>query len=287
MSLAQRRINVSLAILVLTLSACGGGVSAADATQTVAALATSVQGTVDALGREVGETAAPGADTPTPSQTPSPTLPPLTATITPTSTPSVPTAHVNENTHCRSGPGKIFDLRYTAMAGTDLVVVSLSTLTDYVVVEIPDKPGQLCWLWTRYAELYGDTSGLVMSTPPPTPTPTVDFSVVYDYMDGCVGWDPAFKVVNTGSVTFKSYHAKVYDTVGGMTQEHTGDNFDETHGCPILTAIPQLDPGMTGWAHAYSFPYNPIGNLMEGTIKLCTGPALSGTCITKSLTFTG
>jgi hypothetical protein len=172
------------------------------------------------------------------------------------------------------------------MAGDELPIRRISTLTNYVLVEIPGKPGELCWLWTNYSELHGDYASLPVSTPPPTPTPVIDFNVFYDYMDGCVGWDPAFKLTNIGVVTFKSYYVSLKDSATSMTQDHTSDNFDETSGCPIVTSIPQLDPGMTGWAHVYSFPYNPTGNSMTGSIKLCTGAGLSGNCVTKSLSFT-
>ncbi len=69
-------------------------------------------------------------------------------------------------------------------------------------------------------------------------------------MDDRVGWDPAFNVTNMGSVPYISYYVTVTDTDTAMVQDHTGDNLDQTSGYPIPTAIPQLEPGMTGWANA-------------------------------------
>ena len=108
----------------------------------------------------------------------------------------------------------------------------------------------------------------------------------YDDMDGCVGWDPAFQVTNTGSVTFRSYDIEAYDTVADVTKRVSVDHFDETSGCPVVTAIPQLDPGMTGWVHAYSFHYDPTGNPLQVSVTLCTDIGLGGTCITQSLNVT-
>ncbi len=105
-------------------------------------------------------------------------------------------------------------------------------------------------------------------------------------MDGCVGWDPAFKIKNTGNVTFQSSYVKVTDTVTSTVQDNTADNFDETNGCPIVQAIPQLDPGKTGWAHAYTFIYDPAGNPMQANVKVCTGAGLTGTCVSQNLNFT-
>ena len=207
-----------------------------------------------------------------------------TSTTAPTS--SAAMARVNENTNCRSGQGTEFDLRYIAMAGENLVGVARTTLPDYVVVEIPDKPGEECWLWTRYVDRLGNWAGLPEHLPRPTPTPKISFSVVYDYMDGCAGWDPAFKITNTGNATFQSSYVNVTDTITSTVQDHTADNFDETNGCPIVQAIPQLDPGMTGWAHAYSYIYDPVGNTMQATVKVCTGPGLTGSCVSQSLNFT-
>jgi hypothetical protein len=283
-------------VLSLIISACGLGqsaqVSLAEQTETAIKFEVIVQATLQESLRkteEAGGVAPPEPEppaSPNPTATPTVTVMPDTPTSTQTEPPVAPMALIDQNTNCRSGPGTVYDLLYIAMIGEELSIIRNSTLVDYVLVEIPGKPGKLCWLWTHYAHLFGDYQSLPVSTPPPTPTPVVDFNVVYDYMDGCVGWDPAFKVTNVGDVTFQSYYVTVTDTSTSMTQDHTTDNFDKTSGCPIIQAIPQLDPGMTGWAHAYSFPYNPTGNPMTGSIKLCTGAGLGGICVTKALSFT-
>lgn len=286
--------RAALVFLVLAIVLAGCDViglvpdTAVNATLTAVAFSRDVQATVDAArpdaatatppseeaeSQEVAFTDTPPADTPTP-------------TWTPTEESREPIARVNQNTNCRAGNGTVFKILYIALIGEELKITATTTLSDYVVVEIPDKPGQTCWLWTRYVELQGDSSQLPVMTPPPTPTPVVDFSVSFDYVDSCVGWDPALKVVNTGDVTFNSYYVKVTDTVTTTSQDHSSDDFDKTSGCPIAQAIPQLDPGDTGWVYAYSFPYNPAGNAMTASVKLCTGAGQTGTCVTKSVNFT-
>jgi hypothetical protein len=259
-----------------------------DATLTMVAFSGDVKATVEAA-RPEAATATPPSDEGEVQEVPL-TDTPLAETPTPTPTlteePQEPIARVNQNTNCRAGNGTVFKILYIALIGEELKVTATTTLSDYVVVEIPDKPGQTCWLWTRYVELQGDQSQLPVRTPPPTPTPTVDFNVSFDYVDSCVGWDPSFKVVNTGNVTFNSYYVKATDTVTTTSQDHTSDDFDKTSGCPIAQAIPQLDPGDTGWVYAYSFPYNPAGNAMTASVKLCTGAGLTGTCVTKNVNFT-
>lgn len=293
----DRGLITILILSTLILGSCGFGppeqLSDQQQTETAIAFEVFVQATLQDVLRQTEQAGGAPASEDSPSEPeqaevpPSPTLAPDTPTPVPTDTPDERSrAKILKNTNCRSGPATVFTILYIAMAGDELPIRRISTLPNYVLVEIPGKPGELCWLWTNYSELHGNYASLPVSTPPPTPTPVINFKVFYDYMDGCVGWDPAFKLTNNGVVTFKSYYVTLKDSVTSMTQDHTSDNFDETSGCPIVASIPQLDPGMTGWAHVYSFPYNPAGNTMTGSIKLCTGAGLSGTCVTKSLSFT-
>ena len=234
-------ITMVFVILVVGLTACAPR-GAEEELILEAQVATDVEATLDAQQNGEELPPSPPPETPDPENTPTSTEEAATATSTATSTSSAATAQVNKNTNCRSGQGTEFDLLYIAMAGENLAGVARTTLADYVVVEIPNKPGVECWLWTRYVDRIGNWAGLPERLPRPTPTPNISFTVVYDFMDGCVGWDPAFKITNTGNVTFQSSYVNVTDTVTSTVQDHTADNFDETNGCPIVQAIPQLDP---------------------------------------------
>ena len=255
-------------------------------TQTMAAVATDVQRTLQAL--------AP-SDTPTPTSTPTATqtsLPPSTPTPTAPTIASAPIAQVLENTNCRTGPATAFDLRYTALAGEKLEIVSQTTLNDYVIVRNPKNSAGTCWLWTRYVDLKGDLSGLPVATPPPTPTPTFTptpsavFSLSFYMLDGCVGWDPAFLVLNKGSVTFKSARVVATDLDTSTTVDVTSNVFDKRSGCLVDTAIPELAPGKEGYVYAASFIADPSGHAMTATVTLCAGTNLTGKCASRKINFT-
>lgn len=271
--------------LALVVAGCGplpGSLPAQQATQTAQAESTQVQQTVDAAVSASAEPTTPAA-TATETLTPTPAE---TATSTATPTPSVPTAIVNQATNCRSGPGTVYDLLYAASAGMELTITGRTSLSDYVLVENPSQPGTSCWLWTRYVNVQGDLSSLPVSTPPPTPTPSLSFSVSYSEMDGCVGWDPEFRIENTGGVTLRSWQVAVEDEDTGTINDASANNFDELEGCPIANAIPQLNPGDVGYAYGWTFVYDPGGHSMEATITACSQPDLGGLCNSVTINFT-
>jgi len=78
---------------------------------------------------------------------------------------------VTLNTNCRVGPGVVYDLLGALLAGEKTEIIALATSGPYVIIDNPNKPGQLCWLWLKYAEITGNTDLLPLMTPPPTPTP--------------------------------------------------------------------------------------------------------------------
>ncbi|HET7011800.1 MAG TPA: hypothetical protein VFI11_13570 [Anaerolineales bacterium] len=248
------------------------------ASATIAALATQVRATLVGLPTPVVS----------PVTTDSPTLvgdsptPPPTATFTPSPTNVSPTARVNENTNCREGPGVIYDHEFTALKGSELPIIGRTTVVDYVIVGIPGQPGETCWLWTRYVSIVGSLDALPLSTPPPTPTPSLSFTLSYSYLEGCVGWDPGFKVVNTGNVTFKSAKIEVEDNDTSTTVDDVTDVFDKRSGCAVGTSIPELDPGDTGYVYANSFLYDPTGHDLDVKVTLCTGTGLTGQCISRT-----
>jgi hypothetical protein len=261
-------------------------------TETMQAVAIIVQQTLAAAAPSQAE--AP-SETPAPPSAPLPeetATPTLTATITPTSTPSTPIALVNENTNCRLGPGTVFEMIYPAVTGVELEIVSNTTVAEYVIVAIPNQGGQTCWLWTRYSEISGDLTGLPLATPPPTPTPTltptptIEFSLAFALIDGCVGWDPGFTVVNTGGVIFQSALVTVTDTDLAITIHSNANNFDQRSGCAIAVTNPSLDPGEQGYVYANSYLYDPAGHAMTATVTLCTETDLNGTCISHTVNFT-
>ena len=90
-----------------------------------------------------------------------------TATITFTASPGIPMASVTVGTNCRSGPGRVYDLRGGAQVGVKYMLIGKSTSTGYWIVLLPD--GRECWLWGQYANVEGNVSSLPEYAIPPTP----------------------------------------------------------------------------------------------------------------------
>jgi hypothetical protein len=278
------RILMPVVCACVLLTACNAGLAqqaAVEGTLTMEALSVLVQSTLDAS--VVQPTLPPPPVVPT--ATPQPALPAESPTPTVTPAPVIPQATISQNTNCRSGPGTVYDLVYSALAGGSFTIIAGSTVPEYVVIEIPNKPGQTCWLWTRYASLSGDVNSLAKQPAPPTPTPSVGFSLEYSRINSCVGWGIEFKVVNTSSLTLKSYKVRVEDTDTGHTIDQSADHFDRHQGCTIDTAIAELGAGDKGYAYAYDFPYDPSGHTLKGKVTACTELGLGGECSSRSATF--
>ena len=303
---SSRRFLALFLIGSSILAACNmpGGSQAANSglqvTQTLQALATEVRQTLQA--------AAPGEPT-KPTQTPmsvATSLPPetpatgptatstpsSTATDTPTptavpatATPSTPNAHVNTNTNCRSGPSTAFNQLYVAVAGEDLKIVSRTTYSDYVLVENPRKPGQTCWLWTQYVDVSGDLSGLPVATPPPTPTPVIDFKLAMIGVNTC-SLLPELTMKNNGEVAFKSAHLLLQDKDLNLEGSETTNSFNLNNRCNSPQLVSELDTGQTAYVTFAISTYDPTGHHLVAKFTLCTEADLKGTCVTKQLTFT-
>lgn len=123
--------------------------------------------------------AAETTDTPTPEPTatvePTSTDTPVVAPTDPqpdqpTGTPSVPMISVSVNTNCRTGPGIIYDLISALLIGQKAEAVARSADGAYWVIRTHGGSGT-CWLWGFYATAEGQTAGLPVWDPPPTPTP--------------------------------------------------------------------------------------------------------------------
>lgn len=286
----------------LILSACSafgpstpsGQTDLLQVTQTMAAVATNVQQTLAAV---------PSA-TPLPTNTPAPTNPPATATTAPTAAPSTatpeaaaptaavttpissgtPTARITTATNCRSGPSTSYPIIFTAEAGTDLTILNKSSLSDYVVVQGPS--GTSCWLWTKYANISGNVSGLPEASIPALPTVAADFTFDFFRIESCAGFTPGFKINDNGSTIWQSYTLVLKDLTTKVTQTISADAFDKRSGCDSIKSIELLDPGDNGFAYSDSFSVDPTGHPMKATLTLCSHNGLGGSCMTQTLTFT-
>lgn len=226
--------------------------------------------------------------TPLPTDTPIPTNTPLP---TNTFTPAVPIVSVSVDTNCRIGPGKEYDLLGALLVGEQAEIIARDPSGYYWYIKNPDQGG-FCWLWGKYATVAGNTNNLPIFTPPPTPTftptptPEITFSVLVNEIEGCVGWEVEFKLTNIGSAIFQSLSTITTDTVTSQTVTTTADVFEERNGCLVASSKLDLDPGDTGYTVGGVLVNDPAGHNIDATVKLCTGPGLTGTCITKTFNFT-
>lgn len=219
----------------------------------------------------------------TPSQTPLPTN---------TFTPSVPMVSVSVNTNCRLGPGKAYELLGALLVGEQAEIIARDPSGLYWYIKNPDRAG-FCWLWGNYATTTGNVGSLPVFTPPPTPTftptptPVIDFSVSVHEIEGCAGWEIEFSLTNTGDVMFQSLSTAVTDNdTAQPTVTTSSEQFDERNGCLVAHTFHDLDPGDSGYTVSGVLVNDPAGHNISATIQLCTGPGLSGTCVTKNLSFT-
>ncbi|MBM3145988.1 MAG: SH3 domain-containing protein [Chloroflexi bacterium] len=218
----------------------------------------------------------------TSSQTPPPTL---------TWTPGAPMVSVSENTNCRVGPGKVYELVGALLVGEQTEIVARDPSGQYWYVRNPDGGGY-CWLWGYYATTVGNTGSLPVFTPPPTPTvtptptPVIAFNASFHEVDGCVGWNIEFELKNTGQVMFQSVYTSVTDNNTAETVTSQSDSFEEWNGCLAGSTYLDLDPGDIGYTVGGMLANDPTGHNVDATVKLCTGDGLAGTCVTRNLSFT-
>ena len=219
--------------------------------------------------------------TDTPAVPPSPTF---------TFTPEVPRVSVSVETNCRSGPGTAYDKLGVLLVGQTAEVVGRSASSDNWIIKLPSNPAIICWLWGYYATVSGNTSGLTVYTPPPTPTPAVTFNVVYYAIENCGGgiWGIKLQITNNGSLTWESIRVTATDQT--TTQSNTVDwnsflNYNVS-GCALISEDQNLEAGEVGYHTTDTFAVNPAGHNFMATIRVCSLNGLAGTCLDKTITFT-
>jgi hypothetical protein len=201
---------------------------------------------------------------------------------TPASASGSPTALINENTNCRTGPSVDYELVVTFLSGESAKIVSQTTDNSYVLVEDPNNPGQSCWLFTQYVTVNGDLTGLPVATPPP---PLVNFTIDFTRIQICGSYFMEFKVVNSGTKTLQAYTIVAKDLSSHTQQTTSRTVFDFMDGCFIEKEIGFIDPGKVGYVAADNFSYDPTGHSFEATITICSHNDMTGVCATQVVKF--
>ena len=250
--------------LACNLSAVSGGV---DAT----ALAAALEATLAAQTREASLEVRPSA------------------TPTPEPAAAAPIVRVSVDTNCRTGPGADYEIVGGLLVGEQAEIVALSSMDNFVIIELPDGSGRTCWLWMQYGTQEGSTEGLTVATPPPTPTgpapgATYSFNAALDDLLLCDGERYiAYRVANTGGGDFESFSLTVSDLTGGGFRAIQGTHFATSSSCGGTFFVDELSPGSTGYL-IIDFEDDLGGHTLEASIRLCSRESLEGTCIARTVT---
>jgi hypothetical protein len=130
----------------------------------------------------------------------------------------------------------------------------------------------------------GDTSGLPLATPPPTPLP----EFVLGFQPANCDW-VAFDLIilvieNTGPVAFESYslYSENVTQGGGGGTESDSDGFFAFFPPCEGDGEERIEPGATGYLLTAGIAGANSGDVFSFTLKLCTQQAQGGYCLEKS-----
>lgn len=106
-----------------------------------------------------------------------------TIDITATSEPRPPQVTARTNANCRSGPGTVYEVLTSLVAGQNAPIEGRNQDSSWWLIN-PSIGGQTCWISASTVDINGDTNQIVTvpapplpSTPTPTPTPTPTFTL--------------------------------------------------------------------------------------------------------------
>lgn len=296
---------LSIALILLVISACGP----APATET----ATPTQDTF--INTSIAETAQAGvfgtltqmalsipSDTPTPLFTETPIN---TSTPLPSATSSKPMISVVMETLCRLGPGTIYERVGELGINTFAEVFAQDPSGDYYFIQNPNNPGTYCWVWGFYATPVNNFVGMPIYTPAFTPTPRYTSTpTTTQTPTGTLTPMPAFTVTNpkirecgsnkyldvtitnTGGIVFQSGSVEINETsvpatVAGIAQ----NSFIDLVGCGVHYSQGDLAPKEVGNLSSDVIPFPVSGHNLTVTVKVCPSDDLGGTCSVQSFTF--
>lgn len=253
---------IPILIFLLLLSACASPNPDADVSPTTEP-------------DQAEDSPAPPAASLTPTASPLPTL---------TSTPA-PIANITGNTNCRTGPGSVYDLLHTYLAGDEVDLLGISPDGFFWYTSDGTGINPDCWLWGQYATPVGDTAMLPVFTPPPTPTPSPDFEIAWFHSDvGMSQYHFFFEIINTGNVTWDSALLYIYDPVVFQDAGRFSNTFQVNGTLPNPTKD-SIPAGDIGYFHSerLSHPgaYGKEADVIDIYFVACTEEYLNGYCITK------
>lgn len=287
--LKSNPILLPIAVLFIASLACAAPSVTIVTTPDPNAINTMVVQTVVAAASQTAQALMPVTSPEIPTLAPAlPTLSP-TATVSPipvfTSTPTTPLITVSVATNCRVGPGRVYDRVGALFVGEVAEVFGVDPTGRYWYIRNPDQTNGFCWLWGEYATLTGNLTALPIYTPPPSPTPTPNFTVEYDGLDTCVGWWVDFRLENTGGVTFRSISITLRDRDTSTVVALSANGFTNNNGCTESNTRDTLEPENRRVMSSPAFTYDPTGHNLRATITLCSNRDQSGMCVSEVIEF--
>jgi len=294
MTLRRFFISAGMVLLIIT-SACNlpGGTGSGNGTTQATSVPVSTQVAQMVAGTETAQAglamqatasqAALSIDTPQFTFTPS-----VAPTLTFTFTPTVAIVSVSIATNCRSGPGNQYSILGVLATGQSAQVMGQNTQAGYWIIQWPSTGGT-CWLWNQYATVAGNTSGLPLVSPPPTPTPAGSFKVAYSSYQTCSsGYGIKLQISNDGGITWESNQVTATDANASATETASYDTFPnyKSSDCSLISSVPNLAPGENGNTSVFGFPGLPTGHQFTATVKVCSQNGLTGVCMEKTIKFT-
>lgn len=240
-----------------------------------------------------------GGESPTPTLTAGQILSP-----TATATPIVVQVTVSAATNCRLGPSPAYPKVGGLTIGQVAQVIGRSADGGYWIIQNPDRPGQICWLWGQFAAVTGNISVLPVYTPPPPPTasptpqpsaapsalPTSNpaFTASFSGKESCVsgGWWLEIELKNSGGVPFRSISMNVTDTATSTSLLLSADNFTNRNGCTVTDTRPNLPAGGILSVSSPAFKYDPSGHEIRADVTLCSNRGQNGSCESQTINFT-
>lgn len=281
----MRKRHIPLAALIILLSASlACGLPAPSATADPSALATSIVQTVAARQTEAARAQPPTttftASPPTSSPLP---LPSLTPTSDFTATPEIPLLSVSVATHCRTGPGKLYQSVGMLLVGETAEIVGREPKGEYWYIRNPDQNPEFCWVWGNYATVSGNT--LYIAYISPEPPPASSFTISFQRVGNCKVWWVDFRLTNSSPAAFQSFSLTMRDITANTTASMESNDFTRRDGCnaPLTTDI--LIPGGAVTVSSPPLAANPAGHTLNVSITACTEADLHGACLTRELTF--
>ncbi len=98
-----------------------------------------------------------------------PIVSPVSPLIPPPTAP--PMASAQQNTNCRSGPSRVYEIDSTFFEGQSTPIQGRNADNTWWLIQDP-LGGKDCWVWDGSVEVSGDLSAVLVVQSPPTPKPS-------------------------------------------------------------------------------------------------------------------